>query len=270
MIIKIIIIVKFWHIMYRKIFPTLRNIFKSFLKMSFTKKFIITYLGCWISFLSVIMLSKVVVFLMSLFTPSHSESVVKTVEYLATKKFEVVSSSVSNYVDHNFLSSVLSYFINNSISCIVILLAYIILAYLYRKEIKKDPNALEDYINALILFYLVTVVNPLTGVLGHSISIKYLPVIIPHGLFEFAGLALSIVTGLTLANRILPLDPSEPYKDMKEVFSGDIVLKVITALIFIGFAAFLEPIDWIIYQYSVYYNLDVVEVLVKTYLSILT
>jgi len=130
------IITKILIAFYRKIFPTLRNIFKSFLKMSFTKKFIITYLGCWISFLSVIMLSKVVVFLMSLFTPSHSESVVKTVEYLATKKFEVVSSSVSNYVDHNFLSSVLSYFINNSISCIVILLAYIILAYLYRKEIK--------------------------------------------------------------------------------------------------------------------------------------
>jgi len=211
----------------------------------------------------------VVVFLSSLLIPSHSESVVKTVEYIATKKFEVVSSSVTTHVDHGYLSFVLPYFINNSTSCIVILLAYILVAYIYRREVERNPDALEDYINALILFYLITVVNPLTGVLGYRINIEHLPVVVPHGIFEFAGLALSIVTGLTVAERILPVGYPKSYKEVKGIFSRDIILKILTTLAFIGLAAFLEPLDWIVYQYSIQYNLDVVEVLVKTYINIL-
>ncbi|MDT3499310.1 hypothetical protein NLU03_35210, partial [Bacillus toyonensis] len=106
------------------------------------------------------------------------------------------------------------------------------------------PNAREDYINALILFYLITVINPLTGALGYNINIEYLPVVIPHGIFEFAGLALSIVTGLTVAERILPVENSKFYNEVKGIFSRDIILKILTALAFIGLAAFLEPLDW--------------------------
>ena len=253
----------------KKISSTFRNTFKSFLRMNFIKKFFITYFGCWIGFLSVILLSKILVFLSSLLIPSHPESVIKTVEYIATKKFEVVSSSVTTHVGHGYLSLVLPYFINNSLSCIAILLAYILVAYLYRREVKRDPNAREDYINALILFYLVTVINPLTGALGYNINIEYLPVVIPHGIFEFAGLALSIVTGLTVAERILPVENSKFYKEVKGIFSRDIILKILTAPAFIGLAAFLEPLDWIIYQYSIYYNLNVIEVLFKTYINLL-
>ena len=244
----------------------LKRTFKTFLKMDFTKKFFITYLGCWISFLSVSMLSKVVVFLSSFLTPSNPEGAIKTVEYVASKKFEVVSSSISSHVDHSYLSLVLTYFLNNSISCLVILLVYILTAYLYRREVKEDPKALEDYIDALMLIYIVTVVNPLTGILGYRLDIEHLVVIVPHGIFEFAGLALSIVTGLTLAERILPLECPQ---SSKGIFTGDIILKIIVALMLIGFAALLEPLDWMIYQYSLYYGEDLLELLVKTYLGIL-
>lgn len=253
----------------KKIFSTSRDIFKDFLKMSFTEKFFITYVGCWISFLSVVALSKTLIFFSSQLTPSHSESVIKTVEYVATKKFEVVSSSVSTHVDYSYLSLVLSYFVNNSISCIVILLAYILVAYLYRKEVERDPGALEDYINALMLFYLVTVINPFTGLLGYKIDIEHLPVVVPHGLFEFAGLSLSIVTGLTIAERILSIEYSKSNIGIKRIFSKDVILKIFIALVLIGLAAFLEPIDWMVYQYSIYHNLNIVEVLVKTYINIL-
>ena len=248
---------------------TSRNIFKRFLRMSFTKKFFITYTGCWIGFLSVIALSKVTVFLLSLITPSNPEGAIKTVEYVASKKFEVVSSSVSTYVDHSYLSYVLSYFVNNSISCIVIILAYTLVAYLYRREVERDPDALQDYINALLILYIVVVVNPLTGVLGYRLSIEHLVVLAPHGLFEFAGLTLSILTGLTVAERILPLEYPLSSKGIKDIFSGDVVLKVVVALVLVGLGALLEPIDWMVYQYSLYYNLDVLDVLLKTYFNIL-
>jgi len=252
--------------MLKGIQQTLRNIFLNFLRMNFTKKFFITYLGCWISFLSVIVLSKVVLFLSSFLKPSNPEGVMKTVEYIASKKFEVLSSSISSQVDHSYLSIALTYFLNNSISCLVILLAYILLAYLYRREVKEDPKALEDYIDALMLLYLVTVVNPFTGVLGYRLSMEHLVVIVPHGIFEFAGLALSIVTGLTLAERILPLEYPQ---SSKGIFTEDTILKVTMALILIGLAALLEPIDWMIYQYSLYYGENLLELLVKTYLGIL-
>lgn len=252
-----------------RVFSTSRDIFKRFLRMGFTKKFFITYFGCWISFLSVIMLSKIVVFLFSLLTPSNPEVAIKPVEYVASKKFEVVSSSVSTHVNYSYLSYVLSYFVNNSISCIVIILAYILVAHLYRREVERDPDALEDYINALMLIYLVTVVNPLTGVLGYKLSVEHLVVIVPHGIFEFAGLTLSILTGLTIAERMLPLENTYSHKGIKGIFSGDVILKIFTALILIGLAALLEPIDWMVYQYSVYYNLDVVETLVNTYINII-
>jgi len=245
------------------------NNFKYFLKMSFTKKFLITYVGCWFGFLSMVGLSKVIKSLFSFYSPQYSESAMKTVEYIATKKFEIISSSVSTNVGYNYLSAVLSYFINNSMSCIIIILACVLAAYIYKKDIENNSSTIEDYLKALILFYIITVINPLTGVLGYNINIDYLPVVIPHGIFEFAGLALSIVIGISIANRILPIEYMEHKKGVKDVLSRDIVLKTAVVLLLIGVAAFLEPIDWMAYQYATYYNLSIVNVLINIYLNLI-
>ncbi|MBW9220882.1 hypothetical protein KKP91_01540 [Methanothermococcus sp. SCGC AD-155-M21] len=193
----------------------------------------------------------------------------KTIEYVATKKFEVVSSSISTHVGYNYLSVVLSYFINNSMSCIIIILAFVSVAYIYKRDIKNNLSTTEDCLWALILFYIIMVINPLTGFLGYDIDINYLPVLVPHGIFEFAGLTLSILIGINLANRILPIEDKEYKKGVKDIFSRDIILKMAVMLIIIGVAAFLEPIDWIVYQYATYHNLNIINVLINTYLNLI-
>ncbi|HID47557.1 MAG TPA: hypothetical protein EYH15_05125 [Methanothermococcus okinawensis] len=246
--------------MLKRVRLILREIFKDFLRRSFIEKFLITYIGCWISFLSIVLLSKLVISLSPLLIPSNPEGAIKTVEYIAVKKFETLSSTLTPYIEDSYLYYALSYFLNNSISCIVIFLAYVLVAYLYRGEVERDPKAQGEYIDALMLLYLVTVLNPLTGILGYRLSIEHLVVVVPHGLLEFAGLALSIVTGLTVAERIVSGD--------RDIFSGDVVLKIFIALILIGLAALLEPIDWMIYYYSLYYNQDILRTLVETYLHL--
>ena len=245
------------------------NNFKYFLKMSFIKKFIITYIGCWFGFLSMVGLSKVIKFLFSFYSPQYSESAMKTIEYVATKKFEVVSSSISTHVGYNYLSVVLSYFINNSMSCIIIILAFVSVAYIYKRDIKNNLSTTEDFLWALILFYIIMVINPLTGFLGYDIDINYLPVLIPHGIFEFAGLTLSILIGIGLANRILPIEYMEYKKGAKDIFSKDIILKMVVVLMLIGVAAFLEPINWMAYQYATYHNINIVNVLINIYLNLI-
>ncbi|AEH07286.1 hypothetical protein [Methanothermococcus okinawensis] len=268
----------------------LQNMFKYFLKLSFLKKFFITYVACWSGFLSMVLFSKILYFLFGRNTLNVAGNV-------ASQKFEVISGAVSHQVGYNYLSISLSYFISNSIACVVILLVFPLVAYLYKKDmannmkdniknnIENNRSSLKDYLNTMILFYIITVINPLTGILGYNINIKDIAVLLPHGIFEFAGFALSIVMGITIANKILPLNEiyiGENKKDRKlsinimSIIKGindksilKDMLKIIAIFILIGIAASLEPLDWLIYEYAKYNNLNIIQVMVEVYRELL-
>ncbi|MDK2988353.1 MAG: hypothetical protein PWQ47_1491 [Methanothermococcus sp.] len=152
-------------------FDKFRSIFKKFLELGTLKKFFITYFACWGGFLSTIVVGKFL-----------------------------------SKVGFNYYSAVFSYFINNSLACISIILAFILVSYLYKKEISSGKSTIREYLNSLIIFYLLVIINPLTGILGVDLNFSDLGVLIPHGIFEFAGLAFSIVLGLEYAIYNLPLD----------------------------------------------------------------
>ncbi len=179
----------------------IQDLFINFLKLGFLKRFLITYIGCWAGFISMFLFSKLLAIL-------FTKKTVGIVDTVASKKFEVVSHAVSSSVSHgtfSYLSIVLSYFISNSSACIIILLIFPIVAYIYKKEITSGKSSATEYLNSMILFYIIVVINPLTGMLGYNMSISDIIVVLPHGLFEFAGFALSINMGIILAEKIFPI-----------------------------------------------------------------
>jgi len=241
----------------------LQNTFKYFLKLSFLKKFFITYVGCWCGFFSMILFSKILYFL-------FVGNAVSAAGDIASQKFEVISGAVSSYMGYNYLSISLSYFINNSMACTVILLAFSLVAYLYKKDIANNRSSFEDYLNAMILFYTIVVINPLTGIVGYGINIKDILIILPHGIFEFAGFALSAVMGITIADKILPIISGEHKnekkgKNKKQFINLVDILKIVMIFIFIGIAASLEPLDWLIYEYAKYNNLNIIQAIIEVY-----
>ncbi|WP_292459784.1 hypothetical protein [Methanothermococcus sp.] len=249
----------------------LQNVFISFLKLSFFKKFFITYVGCWIGFFSMLLFSKA----LYLF---YTKNIVTTAGVIASKKFEVISGAVSSHVGYNYFSIVLSYFINNSLACTIILLTFPSMAYLYKRDMVYNRSSLRDYLNILILFYFIVVINPMTGIIGYNIDLKNIFVIFPHGIFEFAGFALSIVVGIVIANRIIPINnelikeentsrKNEHYKHY--ISRGILIVKIMAIYLLIGVAGFLEPLDWMIYNYAIQNNLNVLDIMIKVYMHLL-
>jgi hypothetical protein len=270
----------------------LRQLFIYFLNLGFLKRFLATYVGCWLGFISMVLFSKMLVSL-------TTKKVVVVASDVASKKFDVVSHAVSSTVNNgvaSYFSIVLSYFISNSTACIIILMVFPLIAYIYKKEIKQGKSSFEEYLNSVILFYIILIINPLTGILGYNIDIKDLVVIIPHGIFEFAGFALSITTSILLAEKILPIN-SIKFTDSANVSSSKnitnsiditefvenrnvnninnvktnniiIILNIIAIFLLIGIAACFEPIDWLIYGYAKSNNLNLVYTIFIVYKSI--
>jgi len=139
----------------------------------------------------------------------------------------------------------------------------------------------------------------LTGVLGYNININDIIVILPHGVFEFAGFALSIITGFMIAEKILPIcgnsdgdnksdtdnrnnknnknnrnnknntdDKNKKY-GLKEKENIKIILSIICIFILIGIAASVEPLDWIIYEYAKYNNSNLLHTMIMVYKSVI-
>lgn len=243
-------------------FDKFRSIFRKFLELSTLKKFFITYFACWGGFLSTIIVGK---FLNSFFTVEKAGAVVDA-------KFEAISTVVASKVGFNYYSAVFSYFINNYLACISIILAFILVSYLYKKEISSGKSTIREYLNSLIIFYLLVIINPLTGILGVDSNFSDLGVVIPHGIFEFAGLAFSIVLGLEYAIYNLPLNETKKYGAPKPTFKKGwiennvkFLVKVFGAFILIGVAAFMEPLDWAIYTYAKNNGMPVLETIIMVY-----
>jgi len=236
-------------------FDKFRSIFKKFLELGTLKKFFITYFACWGGFLSTIVVGK---FLNSFFTVEKAGAV-------ADAKFEAISTVVASKVGFNYYSAVFSYFINNSLACISIILAFILVSYLYKKEISSGKSTIREYLNSLIIFYLLVIINPLTGILGVDLNFSDLGVLIPHGIFEFAGLAFSIVLGLEYAIYNLPLDETKKYGAPQFPYSIKFLVKVFGALALIGIAAIIEPLDWAIYTYAKNNGMPVLETIIIAY-----
>jgi len=273
-----------------KLIVNLQNLFINFLRLSFLKRFVITYIGCWSGFLSMFLFSKV----LALFT---TKKAVVVAEVVASKKFEVVYHAVSSTVNNeapSYLSVALSYFICNSTACVIILMAFPLVAYIYKMDILNNQSSVDEYINTMILFYIIIMLNPLTGVLGYNININDIIVILPHGIFEFAGFALSIITGFMIAEKILPIcgnskngdnkrdtdnknnrdnknntnDKNKKHR-LKEKENIKIILSIICIFILIGIAASVEPLDWIIYEYAKYNNSNLLHTMIMVYKSVI-
>jgi len=271
----------------------LQNLFINFLRLSFLKRFVITYIGCWSGFLSMFLFSKV----LALFT---TKKAVVVAEAVASKKFEVVSHAVSSTVNNGaptYLSVALSYFISNSTACIIILMAFSLVAYIYKIDILNNRSSVKEYINTMILFYIIILLNPLTGILGYNININDIVVILPHGVFEFSGFALSIIIGLMIAEKILPIsiidnedntcngnksknkneNENENNKNKNKNKKHEIIKKenikiilcIICMFILIGIAASIEPLDWIIYEYAKYNNSNLLHTMIMVYKNVI-
>ena len=270
---------------YNNILRRLQSSFINFLKLSFLERFFITYIGCWSGFLSMFLFSKVLVLL-------TTKKAVVVAETVASKKFEVVSHAVSSTVNNGaptYFSVALSYFISNLTACIIILMSFPLVAYIHKKEILKNRSSMDEYLNTMILFYIIIMLNPLTGFLGYNININDIIVILPHGVFEFAGFALSIIMGIMLAEKILPICGNSKDGDnnsdsnnkndkninknkkhgLKEKENIKIILGIICMFVLIGIAASVEPLDWIIYEYAKCNNLSLSNTMVMAYKNVI-
>ncbi|WP_052297397.1 hypothetical protein [Methanotorris igneus] len=136
----------------------IENLFERFLELNTKLKFIVTYVMCWVGFLFSLSIGKLISNI--LYEP------VEVVSEVGTAKFHVVSSAVSSKMGVSYYSIVLSYFINNASACLIIVSAFVLVSHLYKKEISKDLSNFKEYLRTLLLFYLIVVINPITGFVG--------------------------------------------------------------------------------------------------------
>ncbi len=282
----------------------IQRIFLKFLSYSFLKKFFITYFMVWCGFFIMLLISKIIYSIPSIF----AKKTISAASSITTAKFRTVETvvstttkAVSSHKLPSYFEYSLTYFINNFSACLVIMFSFIALSYIYKKEINKGTASPQEYLNMLILFYIVIVLNPLTAIVGHSIDLKNILVLLPHGLFEFMGFSLSIVLGITIGLYILnPFKSIDNEEDMNNDSVNDInnninninndninnndnnisinsknskVLKFIPPFLLIvfsvGLAALLEPIDWLTYNYSENNGLFIGNVMITVYKNII-
>ncbi|WP_459201314.1 hypothetical protein [Methanococcus sp. CF] len=237
-------------------FEFLKKQFDRFLNLKFMNKFILTYFLSWIGLFVTLTVSK---FLKPLLN-------VESAGVLTTAKYEVISTAVSSQVGLNYYSIWYSYFISNFLACITIFLVFAILSYLYKRDILKGKSTINDYFNMLLFFYVLVVLNPLTGIVGASLSFSDLLAIIPHGLFEYAGFSMSIVLGIEYSLYNLPLNKKE-FWDKKQKLKFLLKFLLIPVLLFIAGA--METLDWIIVNYAKENGLSVLKTFFDVYYNLL-
>lgn len=154
-------------------FEFLKKQFNEFLNLSFINKFIVTYFLSWMGLSITLLISKLI-------NPIIN---VESAGVLTTAKYEVISTAVSSQMGINYFSIWYSYFISNFLACVTIFLVFVILPYIYNRDISKGKSTIKDYFDVLLFFYALVVLNPLTGILGASLSFSDLLAIIPHGFF---------------------------------------------------------------------------------------
>jgi len=238
-------------------FEFLKKQFSWFLNLNFTNKFIITYFLSWTGLFTTLFVSKLLKPLVN----------VESAGVLTTVKYEVISTAVSSQIGINYYSIWYSYFISNSLACMTIFLVFILLPYIYTRDISKGKSTINDYFNVLLFFYVLIIVNPLTGVLGASLSLSEMLAIIPHGLFEYAGFSMAIVLGIEYSIYKLPLEAKKEVWDTKQKLKFS--MKFFSILIFIFIAGGIETLDWIIFNYAKENDLSIFRTFFEVYYSIL-
>ncbi|MBP2143730.1 putative membrane protein SpoIIM required for sporulation [Methanococcus voltae] len=277
------------------------NQYIKFLDLSFSKKFFVTYILCIVGYLSITLLGMYVNSLYSL----------KNADFIATKKFEIVSSAVVAHTgpEVSYLSLALTYIVNNFIACFTISSAIIAVALLYRHDIKKENDTNISYLNALFIFYLLTIINPFTGLSGAKLRYLDLIAVIPHGIFEFGAVALSISLGIHYALKILPLSYTLNLNSKKENVSNELldnnangannennadnnnkstnisniknlpklklrdyinyIILLATILTLVSIAGILEPLDWALRNYSIANNINMIDLFIESYKNLI-
>ncbi|AAB98087.1 hypothetical protein MJ_0096 [Methanocaldococcus jannaschii DSM 2661] len=232
------------------------EIFKKYLSLNIPKKILITYFLCWAGFLFSFSVGKFLLYLSSILKSNFISEPAKLAQSVGTAKFNAVSSAVSNTVGvkNAYLTYALSYIVSNFMGCLIIMFALGALAYLYKKDLEKAKTLEEKeelfkcYQKYLLILFIFTVINPLTGLIGVNLQYSDLIAVLPHGFFEFFGFATAVVVGVELSNKILPIVK-------REITSKKIVILIACSFIFIFIAGMLEPIDWFIYSYAKAYGI---------------
>ncbi|MBA2861443.1 hypothetical protein [Methanococcus maripaludis] len=238
-------------------FEFLKKQFSSFLNLNFTNKFILTYFLSWIGLFTTLIISKLLKPLIN----------VESAGVLTTAKYEVISTAVSSQIGINYYSIWYSYFISNSLACITIFLVFVLLPYIYTRDISKGKSTINDYFNVLLFFYVLIILNPLTGILGASLSFSDMLAIIPHGIFEYAGFSMAIVLGIEYSIYKLPLIEKKEVWTKKQKLK--FLLKFLSILIFIFIAGGMETLDWIIFNHAKENDLSILGTFFEVYYSIL-
>lgn len=238
-------------------FEFLKKQFNEFLNLSFINKFIVTYFLSWMGLSITLLISKLI-------NPIIN---VESAGVLTTAKYEVISTAVSSQMGINYFSIWYSYFISNFLACVTIFLVFVILPYIYKRDISKGKSTIKDYFDVLLFFYALVVLNPLTGILGASLSFSDLLAIIPHGFFEYAGFSMSIVLGIEYSIYKLPVMGKKEVWDNKQKIK--FLLKFLLIPIFIFIAGGMETLDWIIVNYAKENGLSIVKTFFEVYYNIL-
>ncbi|ACV24220.1 hypothetical protein [Methanocaldococcus fervens] len=241
------------------------EVFKRYLSLNILKKIIITYFLCWIGFLFSFSVGKLLLYLSSILKSNFIAKPAELAKTVGTAKFNAVSSAISSTgIGNIYLSYALSYVVSNFMGCLIIILALGAIGYLSKKDLEKAKSddekkiIIKDYQKYLLILFIFTVINPLTGLIGKDLSYYDLIAVLPHGLFEFFGFAIAVVAGVEISNKILPIVKRETsYKR--------IIALTIFSFIFIFIAGLLEPFDWFIYEYAKYYGIPLTSTFIKAY-----
>ncbi|ENN96706.1 hypothetical protein J422_00641 [Methanocaldococcus villosus KIN24-T80] len=231
--------------------------FKKFLCLNLKYKITLTYFLTWLGFLISFSFGKFLIFLSNIL---KSEPIKKPAEIAKTfgeMKFYAVSSVISQNVSIPYLSYALSYIINNSISCMMIIAVFALAGYLSSKEKAEE----KEYLRFICILFIFAIANPITALIGVNLEFKDLIAIVPHGIFEFFGYSLAVVLGLELANIFYPIK--------EKVSIKSIAILLMSIFTFISIAGFLEPIDWLIYNYAKANNLDLFKTFFTVYKSLI-
>ncbi len=242
------------------------GVFKKYLSLNVPKKILITYFLCWTGFLFSFSVGKFLLYLSSIFKSKFIEQPAKLAQEVGTVKFHAVSSAVSKTVGakNSYITYAFSYVISNFMGCLIIMSALGLLSYLYKKDLEKAKTLEEkeeifkQYQKYLLILFIFTVVNPLTGLIGTDLNYSDLIAVLPHGFFEFFGFATAVVAGLEIANKILPIIK-------KDITYKKIATLILCSFIFIFIAGMLEPLDWLIYGYAKAYGISLLSAFINAY-----
>jgi uncharacterized membrane protein SpoIIM required for sporulation len=195
----------------------------------------------WVGLFSSLLMGKLVYYI----TPQ----VTATATHYVTMRVETIGS-VGQVVTQNplFQASVL-YFLNNFLTSLLIMVFFIIFAR------GKDD---ESYFTSCVIFYLLCVFMPMSGLIGGSLPFTGFFAIIPHGLFELFAVALGVTVGMKYSYK---------YYITRCLDLRRVPFFVLCMGLFLVVAGLFEPVDWCLFYHSQVTSQSLPDLLLRYYIG---